>query len=140
MQLHLVLNELSSTWSQSLVRHVFRSSRIRSWLASHAIIEAPRSIWISNPKYHGPLHREYTGKPIFSLPRCRTLELTFLSIVRICTHPKAIHPFQESPWNTQTWRPLRRRFCNPKVDRASQERRTTHKQCCSGWYIRCWCS
>jgi hypothetical protein len=46
-------------------RHVFRSSRIRSWLASHAVVEASRSIRFANPKYHGPLHGKCSGKKIF---------------------------------------------------------------------------
>jgi hypothetical protein len=36
-------------------------------------------------------------------------------IVGVCPHSEAIHPLQESSWNSQAWRPLRRRLCNTQV-------------------------
>jgi len=56
------LHELSC--HDDFFRHVYRSSRTRSWLASHAVFEASRSIWFSHPKYYGALQRKRSGKKI----------------------------------------------------------------------------
>ena len=115
--------------SRLVSRHVYGSSRIRSWPTGHAILEASRSLRLTDSKHHNALYSKCPSKRFChpnspSGDRSLTPHLT----VRIRTHSETLHSFQESPWNPQTWRIIRCRLRNTQMDRASQERRTTHKQ------------